>query len=295
MRWNIDDVPIFVAAVEQNGITAAARWLDMPKSTVSKSLNRLEQALGVRLLERNTRNVRVTSEGETFFRKCQQILDEVRDADATMAGLQSVPSGTLTVALPPAFCQEIVAPNLDKFQRTNPQIDLELIVTSHAIDLLRDQVDIAVVVGSQENSELVSRTLLAAKLICVTSPEFAQSGALGHSAKDLVSNIRVCERRYATRRFRVKVHGRDATLDLSRKNASVNDPISVRTAVIRGAGVALLPEQYCKDQLARGELVEVYKHIHLDEAASKLSVVYPSRRQVAGKTRAFLEFLEGIC
>ena len=106
MRWTIDDVPVFVAVVDQNGVTAAARALGMPKSTVSKALSRLEEALGLRLIERNSRNLRVTGEGETFYRQAVLIMEQVREADAAMAGLNAVPSGRLVAALPPALCQD---------------------------------------------------------------------------------------------------------------------------------------------------------------------------------------------
>jgi len=295
MHWNIDDVPVFVAAVDHNGITAAAKWLGMPKSTVSKSISRLENALGVRLLERNSRNIRVTTEGERFYRQCLHILEEVHEADVLMAGLQTVPSGKLLVALPPAFCQEFVAPRLGEFRQDYPQIDLELTVTSRAVDLLRDQIDIAVVVGTQEDSELISKTLLTGKLIWVTSPEYENSDRLGRDLNDLLSNIQICEKRYATRRFRVKIDGQIAFVDLDRNITPIDDPISVRTAVIHGAGVSFLPEQYCREQLRNGDLVEVYKHISMDASTSRLSVVYPSRRLLAGRSRAFLEFLNRIC
>ncbi|MGR3662736.1 MAG: LysR family transcriptional regulator [Paracoccaceae bacterium] len=295
MLWKIDDVPIFVAVVDQNGITAAASWLGMPKSTVSKSISRLEDALGVRLLERNSRNIRVTTEGERFYRQCQNILEEVHEADALMEGLQMVPSGKLLAALPSAFCQEFVAPSLGKFRREYPLVDLELTVTSRTIDLLRDQIDIAVVVGEQEDSELISRTLLTGRLIWVASAEYVDSGGLGESLDDLVSNIQICEKRYATRRFQVRIDGQIAFVDMSKNITPIDDPISVRTAVIHGAGVSFLPEQYCREQLKSGDLVEVYKHIRMDASTSRLSVVYPSRRLLAGRTRAFLEFLNEIC
>ncbi|MFZ2101669.1 MAG: LysR family transcriptional regulator [Oricola sp.] len=294
MHWNIDDVPVFVAVVEQNGVTAAARALKMPKSTVSKALARLEEALGLRLIDRNSRNLRVTGEGETFYRQALMIMEQVRETDAAMAGLSAVPSGRLSAALPPAFCQEIVAPNLALFRRDYPEIELELIVTGHGVDILRDQVDVAVVVGPQGDSELISKTLFSGRLLWVASPDYLAGNTLGDSPEDLLAHIQICEKRYGLARLPVRVDGEAVHLDLARRVAHVNDPLSVRRAVLGGAGVSLLPELYCRRHLREGSLAEVAGHVSLDLSASVLSVVYPSRRLVSPKTRAFLEFLDRV-
>ena len=142
MGWKLDDLPIFVAIAEQGSITAAADVLAVPKSTVSTVLARLERDLGVRLMARTSRNLRLTAEGGTFLRHAQAILEQAREADTTMAGMRAEPTGRLAVALPPAFCQEIVAPRLAAFRARYPRIALELIVTSRGAGLLRDQVDL---------------------------------------------------------------------------------------------------------------------------------------------------------
>lgn len=295
MRWNIDDVPVFVAVVEQNGVTAAARFLDRPKSTISQSITRLETALGVRLLERNSRKVRVTSEGETFYRQCQTIMDQVREADATMAGLTAVPSGRLSVATPPAFCQEFLAPNLTAFRHAYPEIDLDLTITTAKVDLLREQFDLAIVVGAQEDSELISKALLTGRLLWVTSPAYRATNDLGKTPEELVSHIQICEKRYGTRRFPVSIDGKHTHIDLSRNIIHVNDPVSVRAALLQGGGISCLPDRYCDKHLKSGELVEVFGHIRFDVSSSALSVVYPSRRLVSARTRAFLGFLDKVC
>ena len=294
MRWTIDDVPVFVAVVEQDGVTAAARALDMPKSTVSKALSRLEEALGLRLLERNSRNLRITSEGETFYRQALLIMDQVREADAAMAGLNAVPSGRLAAALPPALCQEIVAPNIAGFRKAYPDVDLDLIVTSHGVDLLRDQVDVAVVVGAQEDSELIARTLYAGPLVWVASPAYLAANPPGDGIGDLLAHVRICEKRYGVPRLPVHVRGEAAHVDLARGVIHVNDPLSVRGAVIGGAGISPLPELYCRRQLREGSLVEVAKHVTFDLSASVLSVVFPSRRLMSPRIRVFLEFLDRV-
>ena len=107
---------------------------------MSTTVARLEQALGLRLIDRDSRNLRVTPEGETFYRQSLLIMEQVREADATVAGLSASPAGRLAAALPPAFTEEILAPRLAEFRARYPLIELDLIVTGHGFELLRDRV-----------------------------------------------------------------------------------------------------------------------------------------------------------
>lgn len=295
MSWNLDDVPIYVGVVEQNGVSAAASYLQMSKSAVSKALARLEHDLGVRLLTRNTRNLRITSEGEAFYRHCLLIMEQVNEANAVMAGFKTVPSGRLVIALPMAFGREIVAPHLGQFRTQYPQIDLELLITSHPVDIIREQIDLAVVIGSLNDSDLMVKKLYESTLWCVTSPDYFKQNELGSTLDDLLEHIQMCEKRYVGKSFPIHVDGQKKTLTLNKKMISVNDPIAVRAAVLNGFGLALVPDQYCKQHLATGELVRVFEHIEFEPSVSVISAIYPSRRLISNKTRAFLDFLIELC
>ena len=295
MRWNLDDLPVFIAVVEQGGITAAAAALGKPKSTVSTTLARLESGLGLRLIDRTSRALRVTSEGETLYTQAQLIIDQARETEALMTGLAARPEGRLSVALPPAFAQEIVAPRLAGFHAAHPELVLDITITGHGIDLLRDQVDAAVVVGPLDDSELISKTLISGRLVWVASPDYLAAHELGHDAHDVVAHVQVCEKRYGQPRVPVHIDGVAGRIDLAHGISHVNDPLSVRRAVLGGAGISVLPDHYCRGEMARGELVEVAHHIRFDSTASKLTVIYPSRRLMSPRLRAFLDFLDDAC
>ncbi|MDQ5769295.1 LysR family transcriptional regulator [Thiothrix subterranea] len=295
MNWNLDDVPVFVAVVTQNGVSTAADYLGISKSAVSKALARLEQGLGMRLLERNTRNIRITSEGEAFYRHSLLILEQVDEANAVMAGLAAIPSGRLVVALPMAFGREIVAPHLSKFRQQYPQIALEIMITSHPVDIIRDQVDIAVVIGLLNDSELIVKKLYESKLVCVTTPAYAQRHHLGDSPEELLAHVQICEKRYASSHCPIRLHGHKKPMELGKNVIYVNDPIAVRDAVLHGCGVSLVPDQYCKTQLHSGELIRVFEQMDFDASVSVISAIYPSRRLISNKTRVFLDFLIHLC
>jgi DNA-binding transcriptional LysR family regulator len=295
MRWRLDDLPVFVGVVDNGGISAAGEALGLSKSTVSTVLTRLEKSLDLRLIDRNSRNMRVTEEGEVFYRQALLILDQAREADAAAAGMSAEPSGRVTVAMPPAFTQEIVAPHIAEFTRRYPKLDLDLVLTTHGIELLRDQVDVAVVVGPKVDSDLVSRVILSGPLAWVTSPAYAAAHDLGAGLEAIRPHIQICEKRYGQSRMPVRVHGVPAHIDLSTGISHVNSPLVVREAVAGGAGVSALPRHYLREGLQSGRLIEVFREVTFDPEASVLSVVFPHRRLLSPRLRVFVDFLERIC
>lgn len=295
MKWNLDDLPVFVAVVGQDGISAAARELGMPKSTVSGALARLERALGLRLIDRTSRSLRVTAEGEAFYRQALLILEQAQEADDLMAGLRSAPAGRVSVALPPAFTLEVVAPRLPEFRARYPGLEIDIVVTSQGSDLVRDRVDLAVVVGPLEDSELVSRTLIEGDLAWVASPRWLADHRPGDTLDDIRAQVQVCETRYALRRMPVEVRGEALHIDLARGITQVNDPLVVRRVLMAGGGLSILPRQYCIEPLATGQLVEVLEHVRLGRAGARLTAIYPGRRLLSPRVRALLDFLVEIC
>lgn len=291
MKWKLDDIPVYVAVVETGGITAAADALRRPKSTVSSAIARLEEGLGLRLIERNSRNLRVTPEGDAFYRKARAILDHAEEADTLASGMSATPSGHLTVALPPAFAQEVVAPELHRFFAACPDVTVQIIVTGQGLGMLHDSVDIAVVVGPQTDSDLVCRMLAGGPLIWVASPTYLAAQGLVDGIEDIRPHIRICENRYGLARMPVHIGGVASHLDLSTGIAHVDDPLVVRRAVEGGAGISPLPARYCTRAITEGRLVQVCPHIRFDMAAGTLSAVYAGRRLIPPRVRAFADFL----
>lgn len=295
MQFHLDDIPVFVAIVDRNGISAAARQLGMSKSAVSKILVRLEEAIGTRLIDRNSRNLRITADGETFYRQCQPIIEQAENARAVMGGLLAEPGGRLAVAVPPAFAREVLSRHLPAFTARHPKIELELIVTTQKLDILREQIDLAVIVGAIEDSELVARPLYQGRLMWVTSADYASRHDLGQTSENLLSHLKICESRYAQAGIAIREANVRRRLPLGSGVVKVNDPIIVREALMHGMGISFLPDQYCKALLRTGELVEIYDKVQFDQDASVLSAVYPSRRLLSNRTRAFLDFLLSTC
>jgi DNA-binding transcriptional LysR family regulator len=292
MKWNISDLPVFVAVVEKEGISAAARSLRMPKSSVSRFVQRLEDDLQVRLLERNSRQMRMTSEGEVFFKHCQLIMEQVEAADAHMNGLSHTPSGELTISLPMAFSRDVLAGHLHRFNKQYPEIQLNIQVTPTAVDLIGEHIDLAVQVGDLPDSELIAVPLFETPLIWVASPNTYPAGHTFPGLDALVEQVHVCERRYNKTALPVRYQGDKHKVEIQ-ASIETTDPIMVRDTVIAGSGVGLLPSLYCRKAIERGELVQVAQDMELDLMA-KASAVYTSRRMLSAKTRLFIEFLKDL-
>jgi DNA-binding transcriptional LysR family regulator len=295
MKWNLDDIPVFLAIIERGGISAAANTLGMPKSTVSTTLTRLEQDLGLRLIDRSSRSLRITAEGEVFYRQAQQIMEQAVVTDSLMADLGNVAKGRLKVALPPAFSEEFVASHLLNFRQQHSEIDLEIIITSQGAELIRDQVDIAVVVGELEDSELVSLPLVRGQLIWVSSPDWLAQNRLPETLDELATMVQICETRYALRRLAVYIDKDLHYLNLAHGIMRINHPLIVRRMLMSGGGISLLPYHYCVKQLAEKSLIQILPHIRLELASSQLTAIYPSRRLISPRIRVFLDFLTKIC
>ena len=295
MRWRLDDLITFRAVAEGGGVTAAARTLDQPKSTVSKGLARLEQDLGLRLIERSSRRVRITPEGEALLEQAQLILEQAEQADALMSGLRAEPSGRVRLSVPAAFCREILAPRLLEFRSRYPSLALELLITTVQPDVVGGECDMAVVVGQQPDSGLAQQTLLGGRILWVASPAYCARSGLDAAGSEDASHIQICETRYANTPLELQIDGHRRELVLPPAVMRVNDPLSVREAVISGMGVSFLPERYCAAEIGRGDLVEVWRHVAFGQTASRLAVVYPTRRLLSPRYRAVLDFLTMIC
>ncbi len=292
MKWNIDDLPVFIAVAEMRGITGAAKRLNMPKSTVSRTLSRLENDLEVRLFNRNTREFHLTAEGVVLFNHAQVVLDHVKATDEAVAGLRHTPSGALKVSLPMAFSRDVIGGHLLAFNEQYPDIRLQIMVTPHSVNLMREDLDLAFVVGLPENSEIVAKKILDSPLIWVANADYADKRIRHETIEDLQTHLIYCERRYQVADFQVRDDTGRHAIDMSHL-MTVNDPLILRQIIIDGGGVALLPQLYCQKELEAGQLRRVYHNIMSDETA-QIYALMPSLRLQPQKARLFIEFVEEI-
>lgn len=296
MNWNVDDLPCFVAVADLGGISAAARALNIPKSSVSRTLARLEEGLGLQLFVRGSRALRLTHDGTQFHRHAVRIMEQVDVATADLAGLGETPRGVLTVALPMAFGREIVGPRLSGFQMRYPDIRLDIRIGSGLPDPLREQIDIAVIVGTAPDSDLIQQRLIDAPLVWIADQNTANLLPATFDPDRIAEFIQAVETRYAAAPLPVAAAASVQTqigLDTTRM-MQINDPLIVRDLVIAGGGLSFAPLLYCQAAINAGTLVRMYPETRILRESS-LSLLYPGHRLLPMKARVFIDFLKDIC
>jgi DNA-binding transcriptional LysR family regulator len=282
----------FVRIAELGSISAAARSLVSPKSSVSRSLVRLEEAVGAVLIERSTRHLRLTDAGLLLQRHAQRILDEVDEAENAVGGLVGVPSGTLKVNAPFTFAAGPLAAMLPGFLVRFPDVHVDLTVDNRQIDLLTSEMDVAIRIGPLGDSELIARRLAMFAVRPYASPAYLKARGTPTTVEDLTSHTLIASR---NRRY---VWRFNATSDVKSgavqefeiiPRSVVPEPAVAKTMLIAGAGIGRLPEFHAADALAEGTLIRVLPHLEGDLVEAH--ALYPSRRSLSAKVRVFIDAL----
>ncbi len=283
------DLRLFRSIVDLGGISAAARQLGRDKSTVSRDLSALEGRLGTRLLQRTTRSISLTEPGEILIAYARRVVEEIEHAEQAIESLSDEPRGLLRVTAPYAIIRFVLAPRLLAFQDRYPDLSISLDPTTQVLDLVERGIDLAFRTGELPQSSLVARKLHEAKLILVATPDYVAAHGLplrptelgGHRLIDLRGEKLSTEWgliSMANETFAIAVAPRCA----------VPDPGIAIDMALEGLGVASAPDLYCAAHLASGRLIRLLPDHHL--GVRPIHAVYPSRRQLTPKVRAFVDF-----
>ena len=280
----LDDASIFTRVVECHSFTQAAQLLGMQKSTVSRRIALLEDRLGVRLLNRTTRKLRLTEVGQAYYERCRQIMIDFAEAEQAVMQLQLEPAGQLKITASIEFGQLLLGPVLGAFLSQYPQISAEVEVTSRHVDPVEEGVDIAIMVGQPQDSTLIARKLLETPRRLYASPAYLATYGHPQKSTDLLGHRAIMLGMDNARYWPLLGEHLSCQCVLACNNVTL-----AREVAIGGAGIAALPYVICSDAVARGELVELLPEAKL--ASGELFAVYPSRRFQAMKVRAFLDFI----
>ncbi|WP_263866297.1 LysR family transcriptional regulator [Thalassolituus oleivorans] len=183
-EFDLNEMAIFVHVVEAGSFTGAAKNLGLPKSTVSRKITQLEERLGVRLIQRTTRSLRLTDTGSAYYNHCARILGEIEEANIAVTQMQSTPTGTLRITAPVLFGSTVLSGLIADFMDDHPQVQIDLVLTDQRLDLVQDGIDVAFRVGQLEDSSLIGRHLGDARAILCASPEYVKKhGAPKHPSE----------------------------------------------------------------------------------------------------------------
>lgn len=283
---------IFMRSAQQGSFSEAARQLGMAPSAVSRAVLRLEDELGVRLLQRTTRSLTLTEEGDRFYQRAQQILTDLEEAELEVKQSQSTPIGTLRLDLSFTFGKMHIAPALLQFAAQHPELQLNVSFNDRLIDLIEDGIDATVRIGLNSDSRLIMHHLATAHYITCASPQYlSQSGTPTTPAELLqhrcVNLIYPQTRREPTWKF--KQDGKSIELSVESCLRFDNSEV-ILEAVIQGAGVVQLPKFIAANAIARGELQPILQS-YAPQVGLPIAVLYPQKRYLSAKVRVFVEFM----
>jgi DNA-binding transcriptional LysR family regulator len=286
---DLDNVLIFIKVAQYESISRAARSLGMPISTVSRRLSVLEADLGVSLLRRTTRRVTLTAPGRAYFNQCQEPLALLQDAERVLTETQKRPEGTLRISVPVILGQQPFHDFISRFLKRFPRIRIDLFITNLFLDLVADNVDVAIRFGALQDSSVVATRIGRSVRYVVATPDYLQGRKLPLEPADLQSHECIMlnaknneadwELTNCRRDIRVHVTGPISSRDFN----------SVSAFVYLGHGVGLLPSTYCDEPLAKGSLVRLLPRWSSPEIP--VFAVYPSRKFLPLRLQVFLEAL----
>ena len=292
MADSLQDMSIFAKVVSAGSLSAAARELGLSPAVVSRRLAALEARLGTRLLHRTTRSLHLTDEGASYYEACARIIAEVEEADAAASAGRAAPQGTLRVALPASFGHQHVTPLVPRFAERYPKVRLALSLSDRNVNVIEEGFDVAVRIAQLEDSSLAARRLAPNRRVVCASPEYLRRHGTPRTPAELAEHdflIYKWDGGFAqTLEYRDPL-GKAGEARVTGRFACDNWEV-LREWALAGLGIALKSTWDVHRNLADGSLVALLPGYSFDTGVA-IYAVYPHRRYLAAKTRAFVEFL----
>ena len=284
----LQELTIFARVVGTGSLSAAARDLGMSTAVVSRRLASLEARLGVRLVNRTTRSLHLTDEGAAYYETCTRVLADIEEADAAVSAGRAEPRGVLRVALPASFGNQHVAPLVPKFAQRYPDVQLALSLSDRAVNVVEEGFDLAVRIAELADSSLAARKLAPNRRVVCASPEYLRRHGTPRTPEDLARHNCLATDFAMTWEYR-DPQGKPGSVRVSGRYACDNWEV-LRDWAVAGLGVALKSTWDVRRHLEEGRLVSLLPGYTFATDVA-IYAVYPHRRHLPAKTRAFIEFL----
>lgn len=284
-----NELTVFVRAVQLRNISAAARSLRLSPGAASHRILQLENRIGTRLLNRTTRNLQPTEEGQIFYEHALEVLTAIERAESSVASATNSPSGALRITAPLAFGRKILAPLISEFHQAFPRIQIRLRLSDHLIDLLSESVDVAIRMANPTDSSFIVRKLAECPRVLVASAAYLQRMGRPNEPSDLLAHNCLQLRFPGSPQARWNMTGEDENVTLHVTGTCEADDGDVLTAwALEGVGIAMKPYWEVAEHLRSGAL-QVVLPDNPPEAV-KLVMLYPHRQLLSAKVKAFIDF-----
>lgn len=285
---DLNDIAIFTKVVEHNSFSAAARVLGMPNSAVSRKVARLEQQLGVKLLQRTTRKLHLTEAGELFYERCSYIIAEAEDAERQISNLQEQPKGHLKITAPIEIGTYFLSDFVCQFMEKYPEMTVEIELTSRVVDLIEEGFDLAIRAGQPSDSSLVGKKLGVATQVIVASPEYLKRHKKIRTPEDLKQLVCILPRWSKRVIWQFKKRKNVSQVNVNGQ-LRTNNLTFMRKAAENSQGIALLPKFVCAEAIENQQLVTLFDDYEVNNI--DMYAIFPSRKYLSQKTRLFLDEL----
>ncbi len=287
-----DAMRVFCRVVERRSFTLAAEDTGLPRSTVTDAIKQLEARLGVRLLQRTTRHVSPTLDGEAYYQRCLRILSDIEDAEGAFAGAR--PKGVLRVDVHGTLARHFVLPNLPSFLETYPDIELQITEGDRFVDLIREGIDCVLRVGTLQDSDMIGRRVAMLEEVTLAAPAYVERFGMPAHPDQLDGHRMIGFRSSATGgllplEFQIDGTVREITLPAT---ISVNAAESYFAAARLGLGLIQVPRYHAEEALQSGELLHILRKY--PPTRTPVSMLYPRSRQLSPRVRVFIEWLVKI-
>ncbi len=275
----------FVAVAESESFTAAAKQLGISTAQVSRQVSALEARLATRLFYRTTRKVSMTEIGHLYYQHCRQVLDGLEEADRAVTNLQSTPRGLLKVTAPVTYGERTIAPLVNDFILQYPELEVQLKLSNQKLDLVDEGFDLAIRLGKLEDSSMMAKKLgFRKQYVCASLAYIAQFGQ-PHSLSELEKHNCL---QGTLDYWRFQERGKPVSIRV-KGTLRCNSGEALTDAVLKGLGIAQLPDYYVQQYIDEGKLVSLLDHSR--EPDDGIWALYPHNRHLSPKVRMLVDFL----
>ncbi|GHF83003.1 LysR family transcriptional regulator [Thalassotalea marina] len=285
-----DGMVVFVKTVEIGSFSKAAEILGHSASYVSKEISKLESRLGVRLLNRTTRSITLTSAGKQYFERSQQLVIDAQSTEQAIGSMQAVPKGVLKLTAPVSLGRAHLNTILAEFLKAYPEVDLDVDYSQRKVDLVAEGYDVAIRIGTLQDSNLVAKRIGETPIAYLASPDYLKQYGTPESPSKLSSHRVISYSNLSTPKyweFRPKSEEK-VNIKVNPRLVCNDADLQVEVGV---AGIAMLqlPTIFCREEIANGKLVEILPSY----APEKLGIyaVYPHRKFLSAKVDVFIKFI----
>jgi DNA-binding transcriptional LysR family regulator len=291
LRANLNDILVFMSVVDEGSFVAGGEAVGLTRSAAGKAVSRLEDRLGVRLLNRTTRALSMTDDGRVFYDRGLQVLAAVEEAQASLATRTGKPRGVLRLTVPDAYGKLVVLPVVKSYLQAWPDVQAEISFTDRQADIIEEGFDLAIRIGSAAvDSRLVSRVVATYEAVLCASPSYLSERGKPKSLDDLHGHdCLIFSSRNQRQSWRFRAEDGGWVKAPARSRLRLDSGQAIRDAALAGLGIAHLPSFLIEKELSERRLQRILPELQAEDVI--VSAIYPTRRLLEPRVRHFIDLL----